>query len=147
MFNNMFIWRPVLSQLYFPNEKRYFGFQKRCFIFHCSYWLEPNLLMWTSWFLILHISALMTGNGGVGGGGQHVPLKYQDPVTKQNNVTIQELTIWSVIILPFHFYHYITIAVTTPLVTWNFTNVTIFIFIFNTITCIRTTSSKTDDDK
>jgi hypothetical protein len=30
--------------------------------------------------------------------------------------------------------------VTTPLVTWNFTNFTIFIFIFNTITCIRTIS-------
>jgi hypothetical protein len=32
----------------------------------------------------------------------------------------------------------------TPLVTWNFSDFTIFIFIFNLITCIRTTSQTTD---
>jgi hypothetical protein len=35
----------------------------------------------------------------------------------------------------------------TPLVTWNFADFIIFIFIFNLITCIRTTSWSTDDNK
>jgi hypothetical protein len=35
----------------------------------------------------------------------------------------------------------------TPLVTWNFADFTILIFIFNLITCIRTTSRSTDDNK